>query len=380
MKNMLWEPTTKYIKEKYKIRAWFDLRPYDYTPQLFNNILKPLSGYNFAPNERVVITHTDTQYYMPSSKVSFTLRNLHAALSHFLIPTEMILFFTNQYGIEEELNFLAQEFNFENPIKPIVSFYDVVGTTNTVLPIDLNENEINFSYSCLNGIERSHRSLLLSLLKENNLLDHGLVSTNFNKSSTNSTTIDTKNIDDTVTYLTITHPFRYNPQLRLDQKSLKILHKHSKSFSETDLSHPALFGQPNDDQSRWQPSFLQNALVYVVSETVADYPYTFMTEKTFKGILVKRPMLIAGTKNSLATLRKLGFKTWDKWWDESYDSYEYFYQRANAIIQIIKQINNYSLGTQRKICLEMKEVLEYNFQHYVDNFCGRDYDNYLQGL
>jgi hypothetical protein len=91
-------------------------------------------------------------------------------------------------------------------------------------------------------------------------------------------------------------------------------------------------------------------------------------------------MLIAGSRYSLATLRELGFKTWGDWWDESYDDMEYFYQRANAIVKIISDFSCYSINDQRTICLEMQEVLEYNFQHYVNNFCKKDFELYLQNL
>jgi len=126
--------------------------------------------------------------------------------------------------------------------------------------------------------------------------------------------------------------------------------------------------------------FLQDALVYLVSETVSDYPYPFLTEKTFKGFMTKRPMIITGARHSLQMLRNLGFKTWGDWWDESYDSMEHFYQRVAHITNIIKEISLLSVTDQRRICLEMQEVLEYNFQHYVARFCKTDYEYFLKKI
>ena len=42
--------------------------------------------------------------------------------------------------------------------------------------LEVNEQLISKKYICLNGVVRNHRLLIMALLKEKNLLDHGLVS------------------------------------------------------------------------------------------------------------------------------------------------------------------------------------------------------------
>ena len=79
-------------------------------------------------------------------------------------------------------------------------------------------------------------------------------------------------------------------------------------------------------------------------------------------------------------LRDLGFKTWNNFWDEDYDNKEYFYQRANSIISILKEYSKYDANTLRSICIDMENVLEYNFEHYKNNFCKVDLDSFLKKI
>jgi hypothetical protein len=288
--------------------------------------------------------------------------------------------FTNHYGIDEELKILAHTFNFLNPITAFVSFYDRVGTTRKVKPIDLNHNSIEYLFCCINGTKRSHRLLFLSMLKHHALFSSGIITSNFKENINNNKNSNEVLLSSKINYLTLSHPIRINDIVRTDIDSRNIFDQYYLDFENNNITNELVYGERNDSLTRWQPTFIQKSLIYAVTETVGDYPYPFLTEKTFKGLLVKRPMLIAGSRYSLATLRELGFKTWGDWWDESYDDMEYFYQRANAIVKIISDFSCYSINDQRTICLEMQEVLEYNFQHYVNNFCKKDFELYLQNL
>ena len=48
----------------------------------------------------------------------------------------------------------------------------------------------------------------------------------------------------------------------------------------------------------------------------------FISEKTWKPIMVGHPFIMVGNKNNLKFLKDLGYKTFDKWIDESYDDIE----------------------------------------------------------
>jgi hypothetical protein len=63
----------------------------------------------------------------------------------------------------------------------------------------------------------------------------------------------------------------------------------------------------------------RNTFVNIVNETLYEQHTIFITEKTVKPITCGQPFIIMGNWNSLKKLKELGFKTFDKWWDESYD-------------------------------------------------------------
>jgi hypothetical protein len=116
------------------------------------------------------------------------------------------------------------------------------------------------------------------------------------------------------------------------------------------------------------PPCLQQALIYLVTETVFCYPYPFITEKTFKAILNKRPFILVGSPGTVQKLRDLGFKTFNDFWDESYDSIVNPSDRMQAIVNIIKQLSALRSADLQYLALRIQNAVEYNYQHYVNNF------------
>lgn len=69
--------------------------------------------------------------------------------------------------------------------------------------------------------------------------------------------------------------------------------------------------------------FFSDAWMHIVIETHWDADQSggaFLTEKTFKPIKHAQPFFIAGCAGSLATLRQLGYRTFDSVLDNSYDT------------------------------------------------------------
>jgi hypothetical protein len=128
-------------------------------------------------------------------------------------------------------------------------------------------------------------------------------------------------------------------------------------------------GIPNDPLTRYQPKFLQQALWNLVTESVGDYPYGYLTEKTVKAILTKRPFIVLGGPCSLRTLKNLGFRTFDSWIDESYDRLDTFANRADAATkELYRFVEHMSTAELRACCQSMQSILDYNFDHYVNGF------------
>ena len=86
----------------------------------------------------------------------------------------------------------------------------------------------------------------------------------------------------------------------------------------------------------------------------------YITEKTIKPIQQLHPFIILGPSGTLEYLKKLGFKTFDKWWDESYDLEENSSKRLIMVYNLFKQLNDKSFDEWNKIYKEMKKILIYN--------------------
>ena len=142
----------------------------------------------------------------------------------------------------------------------------------------------------------------------------------------------------------------------------------SHLIESTKLGNYTIDGQQNSINTRYQFETIQNGFLYVCTETVFDYPCTFLSEKSFKGITAKRPFVIFGAPYSLSTLRDLGFKTFSKWWDESYDKDTDPETRFQSVFEIVEQINSMSIDSLKQLCIDMQDVLEYNTYYYRNTF------------
>jgi hypothetical protein len=105
-------------------------------------------------------------------------------------------------------------------------------------------------------------------------------------------------------------------------------------------------------------------LVYVVTETVFNYPYPWISEKTIKGFLAKRPMIIVSSPGTVKKLKELGFMTFESLWDEKYDSIVNNNDRMSKIVNLIIQISEMSTKELHKLAEKAQEIVEFNFNHY----------------
>lgn len=111
----------------------------------------------------------------------------------------------------------------------------------------------------------------------------------------------------------------------------------------------------------------KNIFLDLVVETYIMGNSFFPTEKTLRPIIAKTPFIILGPKNYLSNLKELGFKTFSHWWNESYDDYEGV-QRIEEIKQILKtKILSKSTVELQETLSDMKDILNYNYNHYMEN-------------
>ena len=77
------------------------------------------------------------------------------------------------------------------------------------------------------------------------------------------------------------------------------------------------------------------------------------------------PFIIQGPVNFLKNLRKLGFKTFSNWWDESYDE-DGGLIGIETILRNINNLSNMSTIQLKSMYDDMKPVLEHNYNVLIE--------------
>lgn len=260
------------------------------------------------------------------------------------IPPESVVYFTGnliadlQYKEWCESSFVPRRMkvipysHFERDICRIA--YESKLTNNFAEKINYKKTHSIKTYNCLQKRPRTHRSWFYLYLFKNNLLNNGIISTN-----------------------------DYNghiPAIEGREVPADLLIEGAKQLPLT------INNTPNNTQSdqhyinRILDEVCLDSWVSVVSEaSFADSDLTvFISEKMFKPIACMHPFIVVGNKGSLKKLHQMGYKTFDRFFDESYDDLPTF-DRFDAIIKTIKEID--AIEDKLSWYNSMKDVLVHNY-------------------
>jgi hypothetical protein len=117
-------------------------------------------------------------------------------------------------------------------------------------------------------------------------------------------------------------------------------------------------------------------------EIITEYTCTEtdiqISEKLSLAILSKIPFVVIGDKGYIKHLKKLGFKTFDKFWSEEYDGCtgDERIKSITSTILDVQQNFNCELDEYDNWIYsdEMNEILEHNYIHYKDEYSQTLYD------
>lgn len=343
------------------------------------NFFSKYQHHVFEAKDRLVILHHDLDYYnsteIRNGNVGNTAYNLIKILSHFNISTYHVVVLTNSVGgkQQDEFDYLCDMFNIER-IK-VIEFNLFYYFPDKVIDQPVLQLKKDYLFSNLNGISRTHRKIVLCSLLEKDLLKDGMVSWGQGSEVIDSQddTINKskfKGLPDDLHLRTIVPKFtRVNEELSLCKISKQQQIKYQTTL-ESSFRSDSVYGNPNGPDTRWRADFLQQSFVYLVTESVGNYPHVYLTEKTWKAIVSMMPFLIVGATGTLKYLKNNGFKTFDSLWDESYDEIENLYERVNRITNILVHLRTQNLDQLFQKCIP---ILEHNFAH-LRNFQSNQLD------
>jgi hypothetical protein len=207
-------------------------------------------------------------------------------------------------------------------------------------------SKVFISLNHLTNKDRSYRLNLVANYIESNIIDQGLVSLHFTHKTVKQEMFDTKS------------------RLSLEAKKRIIKHVLPLPASMTvdvKQAHGALSAKLN-------LALEQSALWNVVTETVFYDKRLHLTEKIFKPIVSQRPFILVAAPGNLAYLKSYGFRTFDRWIDESYDNESDPDRRVQMITHELRKLCDLSMTELTAMHQDMQETLDYNFNHFYGQF------------
>ena len=215
-------------------------------------------------------------------------------------------------------NFLPKILDYSENIAAI---YQYAAEQNSARP---------YKFLFLNGRGRKHRQYLI--IKLSGLLDQAIWT----------------NLDASI-----------GPIKLLESKYEFDFYRNPQNLPDIGFIKYKLFNQ------QWGEIYL-NAASYLdtyfslVTETVFEYPYSFRTEKIWKPVAIGHPFIVASNAGYYRDLRNLGFRTFNRLIDESFDTIENNNDRLERIVQVIEDLCRQDLA---KFSQECYDVCKYNQEH-----------------
>jgi hypothetical protein len=123
---------------------------------------------------------------------------------------------------------------------------------------------------------------------------------------------------------------------------------------------------PMEDRLEDTISWYDKTYISIVSETNFENNIIHMTEKTIKPIIFKQPFITVGPAKTLAALKKLGFRTFSDFWDESYDNEPDPKKRIKMIVSVCRTIAKWNPVELHTLYAKTKEIREHNFKNLAN--------------
>lgn len=159
----------EFIYNKYNVLGNLRLVANDTDFENVERKLSLLKKDSYESNDRIVIEHFDTDYYLDEFPYGLTMYNLFTVFRKLDIPLFTMLMVTNSFGIKHEVYRLVSNANdCPTVIETFISWYHYT-TDYQDMPIDADE--ITIPGISMIGHTRTHRNALYHYIEDNNLLD-----------------------------------------------------------------------------------------------------------------------------------------------------------------------------------------------------------------
>lgn len=316
---------------------------------------------------------------LEGNSIDFLLEPLYNSIEKLNLPGEQIYYVTNNLIAERIHNEWVVENKIASPITVISFMYNVHDVqrlkkvplyretiiqtqTEKVVPPEFLpalpsrvsiKKEIEYKKDNLENIKtflkvnrtnREERNLFMLFMNKYNLFEKSLVS-----------------FPDYPSFYQYHERFDY----LLEQDNVKsLLIKLPFDLDESDRSNhgPAGFGLNEFDADLpFNPIHYRNSFISIV---MCAFPFDengcHLHSSTFNPMYCGHPVIQFGPRGHMQELRNRGFKTFNIWWDESYDEIEDTWDRFEAVLKVVLDLSKKSKKEMLKMYIEMKSTLQHN--------------------
>jgi hypothetical protein len=257
----------------------------------------------------------------------------------------------------EEKNKIFNEYNFIDCYYFFHGFaaadwYRGYEYCSDILPIKKRKiNKKFISFNRITGNSRVYRSFFVAELVKKNLIEQGHIS--YSKTCPVHGSLEKELLN---------AKSKYNLSAEYIKEVLYLLNVKLDRDLRIDTAQDLPIANDSFTIGPIQQSI--ESFLHIVTETCFWDKKQHLTEKIFKPIVLKQPFVLLGCVNNLSYLKEYGFKTFDKWWDESYDQCNDPIERINMVTKIIEDICKRPCHELENTLLEMEEILEYNYNRF----------------
>lgn len=154
-------------------------------------------------------------------------------------------------------------------------------------------------------------------------------------------------------------------QTNLESIEKSLPHKLDTKIYKSNPAHSFLY-------TLWNLAAHNSTSINLITETFKTYNlksndvhyknFYFITEKTYRTILMKQPFILFSNPHALKYLKEAGYKTFSPFINETYDTIQDIGARQNLIVHEIKRLSNMPEDEFNDLMSKCKEIANYNYE------------------
>ena len=310
--------------------------------------------------------HIMLNYFQEGIIEYFHLKDIHDTLHQLKIPSQQCILSFGGHNIDNWYAEFCRNYGITQKIK--VVYHSWVWQTKSLEFNQYKKDSIHinsdyeiklkkYNFNCLNRRLRTHRLYTLAVLEKYGLIDSNIVTYDFTIPENIPHIVE-------ITEYDIAQNHVYN--FKFLKKHIHNLYKNKpkKIYDFDDLQN--IYGINHERASVYKDSMFS-----LVTETTVLPDEYYISEKVVKPIGHNHPFIVFGSIGTLEHLRKMGFKTFEPYIDESYDKEERPETRFGLILNQVRLLCEKSDEEKIQWMERVKPIVEYNSK-YLDTFVNME--------